>query len=101
MRANAEIALEYSRLHPGWRSNQLVVDAIAERVEEVSEVAKARFPRVRRGDYPSIGWTQIAGMRDRLVHDYGNIDLAILDDVVNVRLPRLIAAIDEVLGESA
>jgi uncharacterized protein with HEPN domain len=100
MRANALIALGYAGDHPGWRESRLVVDAIAKRVEEVAEAAKTRFPRALRGDYPQIEWDQIAGIRDRLVHDYGNVDLDILGNVVDERLPRLVAWIDKILAAS-
>jgi uncharacterized protein with HEPN domain len=99
MRANAQIALEYARDHPDWRQNRLVVDAIAKRVEEVAEAAKTRFPRALRGDYPDIEWDEIAGMRDHLAHEYGNVDLDILAEVVDHRLPRLVSSIDEILAE--
>jgi|SRR2546421_6430103 len=99
MRANAETALEYAREHPDWRQSRLVIDAIAKRVEEVAEAAKTRFPRALRSDYPDIEWDEIAGMRDRLAHDYGNVDLDILGEVVGDRLPRLVRSINGILGE--
>ncbi len=98
MRANAQIALEYARDHPTWRKDRLVIDAIAKRVEEVAEAAKAKFPRALRSDYPDIEWDSIAGMRDRLAHDYGNVDLTILGEVVRKDLPQLVRSIDRVLG---
>lgn len=97
MRANAQIALEYAGDHPAWRGSRLVVDAIAKRVEEVAEAAKTRFPRALRSDYPNIEWDEIAGMRDRLAHDYGNVDLEILGEVVDHYLRRLVTTIDEIL----
>jgi uncharacterized protein with HEPN domain len=99
MRANAQIALEYARDHPDWRESRLVVDAIAKRVEEVAEAAKTRFPRAARSDYPDIEWDEIAGMRDHLVHEYGKVDLDILGEVVDDRLPRLVSAIDAILAQ--
>lgn len=99
MRANADIALEYAAAHPDWRGDRLVADAIAKRVEEVAESAKTRFPRALRGDHPDIAWDEIAGMRDRLAHDYGNVDLEILGEVVATHLPRLVRAIDRILGD--
>ena len=98
MRANALIALEYAREHPEWPRSRLVVDAIAKRVEEVAEAAKTRFPRALRGDYPEFPWDEITGTRDRLAHDYANVDLHILAEVVADHLPRLVSAIDSILG---
>jgi uncharacterized protein with HEPN domain len=100
MRANALIAIEYASAHPGWRGQRLVVDAIAKRVEEVAEAAKMRFPRALRGDYGDIEWDRIVGMRDRLVHDYGSVDLDVLCDVVERHLPALVASIDRILPPS-
>ena len=94
MRENAAKALEYAKAHPQWSSDELVVDAIAKRVEQVSELAKYRLPRALRGDYPEIPWDQIAGMRDRLVHDYTNLEIDLLVAVVADDLPELIAIID-------
>src|SRR5690349_6566054 len=96
MRFNARIAIEYARDNPGSRSNQLVADAIAKRVEEVTDAAKYRFPRALRSEHPEIEWDLIAGMRDRLAHDYGNADLDILDQVVSEHLPRLVATVDAI-----
>ncbi len=98
MRANSQIALEYARDHPTWRKDRLVIDAIAKRVEEVAEAAKTRFPRALRIDYSEVDWDSIAGMRDRLAHDYGNVDLNILGEVIDKDLPRLVRSIDRILG---
>lgn len=98
MRSNARIGLEYARDHPTWRTDRLVTDAIAKRVEEITEAAKTRFPPALRSDFPDIDWDSIAGMRDRLAHDHGNVDLTILGEVVDRDLPKLVAVIDELLG---
>ena len=97
MRRDARVALEYAREHPEWRESGLVTDAIAKRVEEVAEAAKSRFPRALRLEFPQIAWDEIAGMRDRLVHDYGNVDVEILREVVEEHLPALVEAIDGIL----
>ncbi|MGH7610936.1 MAG: HepT-like ribonuclease domain-containing protein [Candidatus Dormibacteria bacterium] len=99
MRDCAKRALSYAAAHPDWRGDDLVLDAIAKRVEQLAELAKYRVPRAQRGDYPGIQWDEIAGMRDRLVHDYANVDVGLLGSVVDDDLPRVIHDIDRVLGE--
>jgi uncharacterized protein with HEPN domain len=98
MRGNAQQALGYAAQVPKWTEDRMAADAIAKRVEQVAEIAKYQFPLARREDYPEIDWANIAGMRDRLVHDYGQLDLVILEEVVGNHLPALIAGIDKILG---
>ncbi len=93
MRSNAQLALDYAREHPDWLERQIVLDAIAKRIEQVAELAKYQFPRELRDRFPEIEWNAIAGMRDRLVHDYDQLDLDVLRAVIEGHLPRLIATI--------
>lgn len=43
--------------------------------------------------HPEIPWTQMTGMRHRLVHDYGNVRLDIVWRVTKETLPGLIATL--------
>ncbi len=101
MRECAERAMNYAADHPDWRRDDLVLDAIAKRVEQLAELAKYRLPRAQRADYPEIPWDVIAGMRDRLVHEYADLDVEILASIVEEDLPVVIQAIDRALGEGA
>ena len=46
-----------------------------------------------RNDHPNIPWSKMIGMRNRLIHDYNQIRLDIVWDVVEKELPKLIALI--------
>lgn len=52
-----------------------------------------------REQHPQLPWRELAGLRDRLVHDYRNIDLDILWDVVSVEIPVLLTNLEPLLPE--
>jgi len=43
---------------------------------------------------PEISWNQIVGMRNRIVHDYMNIDADIVWEVVTCNIPTLTALLE-------
>lgn len=49
--------------------------------------------------HPEIPWTQIEGMRHRIVHDYDHIDLDIVWSVATVNAPALVAPLKVILQE--
>jgi uncharacterized protein with HEPN domain len=71
MRASAQLALRYAREHPTWPTDQLVIDAIAKRIEDVADAAKMRFPRALRDEFPEIPWDEIAGMLFFISEEFG------------------------------
>jgi len=46
-------------------------------------------------NYPSISWTNIMGMRDRIVHGYFEIDIDIVFDTLKNDIPPLLAIIKQ------
>ncbi len=52
-----------------------------------------------RGAHPDIPWKDIAGMRDRVVHDYFGVSLDVVWDVVVNHIPPLPDKLRRALGE--
>lgn len=72
--------------------------AIVWSLEIVGEATK-KIPVDFKIKWNSIQWKNMAGMRDRLIHDYIGVNYSIVWDVVKNKIPQLSEQIDEVLRE--
>ena len=65
--------------------------AILHQIIILGEATK-RLSREFRSQHPSIPWRLIAGMRDKLIHEYHDVDLEEVWRVATVDEPRMLAA---------
>lgn len=68
--------------------DQLRQDAVIRNLEVLGEAAK-RVPEDVGRQAPDIEWRKLAGLRDILIHQYFGVDIGILKDVVEHKLPLL------------
>ena len=57
-------------------------------IEIIGEASK-KLPEDVKSKQPDFEWLKVAGMRDRLIHDYFGVDYTIVWDVATTKLPDL------------
>lgn len=67
-------------------------------LEIIGEAVK-QIPMEIRGENPAIQWRSIAGMRDKLIHEYFGVDLEIVWDVAVNKIPELKNTVERMLSE--
>ena len=94
---HAREALEMAR---GRRREDLERDRMLElalvRLIEIVGEAASRVSDEGQRRYPSIPWRQVAGMRNRLIHGYDEVDRDVLWATIQDDLPSLIQEIQKI-----
>lgn len=72
-----------------FNEDEVLSSAISFKFVQISENVK-KLPDVIYKKYPHIPWFKISGLRNRIVHDYGSIQLDIIYNTVTIDLPPLL-----------
>lgn len=72
--------------------------AVCYGIQVVGEAAWKLSDDLKRAN-TAIPWPLIAGMRHRLVHDYGRTDEAIVHQVATVHLPRFLEQVRAIISQ--
>ena len=72
--------------------------AVIRKFEIIGEATK-NIPEVIREKYPQIPWKDIAGMRDKLIHAYSEVDLKLIWTTIHQRLPKLKSTMEKLLEQ--
>lgn len=91
MLQSAELILTYTAQcsKDEFVANVQLQDAVIRRLLVIAEAAR-RVSDTTRQALPNVSWQEINGMRNRLVHDYDDVNLNIVWDVIQVEIPPLI-----------
>lgn len=60
-----------------FKKDRKTINAVVRSIEVIGEASK-KIPAAITTEYPGVPWKKMAGMRDKLIHEYFGIDLEIL-----------------------
>lgn len=69
-------------------NNEILLDSIMFRIIQISENCK-KLTDAFKEQNKSIPWKSLKGMRNRIVHDYGEVDYSIIIDTVLIDIPNV------------
>jgi|694.fasta_scaffold09820_16 uncharacterized protein with HEPN domain len=70
--------------------------AVTREFEIIGEAAR-RISTETQSTLPHIPWSKIIGMRNRLIHEYDDLDLVIIWDTIHTALPQLITTLESII----
>lgn len=69
--------------------NEILLDSMMFRMIQISENSRKLSDKYRE-ERKNIPWEAIFGMRNRIVHDYGNVDITIVYETLVSDVPYLL-----------
>lgn len=77
-------------------TNETLKRAVVRSLEIIGEATK-KIPVDFKLKWNSINWKNIAGMRDRLIHDYMGVNYSIVWDVAKNKIPELSLQVQNII----
>ena len=78
------------------KNNPLLIDSIMFRLIQISENGN-KLDESFKEKFSEIPWKFIKGIRNRIVHDYGDVDMSIIYNTLSISIPKLYIEISNIL----
>lgn len=75
--------------------DEVLVDSVMFRLIQISENSD-KLTEDFKVYHKSIPWRAIKGMRNRIVHEYGNVDMTVVYDTVKKDIPVLLSELEAI-----
>jgi len=83
-----------------FSTDKKTISACAFSVSQIGELSKEVTAEIQ-SKYKDIPWQAMKGMRNKIVHDYENIDLVVLWGTIEKSLPDLKMKLETILSEES
>jgi uncharacterized protein with HEPN domain len=84
--------------YEAFERDEKTVTAVLRNLDVTGEAAK-NVPEDVRREYSEVPWSEMAGMRDKLIHGYATIELDIVWTTVREDVPELVPALKAVMDD--
>jgi uncharacterized protein with HEPN domain len=71
-----------------FKRDRKTINAVVRSIEVIGEASK-KIPRSLKAKYRGVPWKAMAGMRDKLIHEYFGVDVEILWKTAKDNIPPL------------
>jgi uncharacterized protein with HEPN domain len=78
-----------------FNDNEMIQDAVIRNIEIIGEATKNISTKLTNS-YPDIPWKAMAGMRDKLIHDYIGVDTEVVWETIKTDIPNLKSMLNEI-----
>lgn len=78
-----------------FETDEKTADAVVRNLEITGEAA-SHLPKAFRKKHQQIEWAKIVGLRNRIVHEYFGVDLALIWNILQNDLPVFKKALDKI-----
>lgn len=83
-----------------FAADDKTVFAVIRALEIIGEASK-KIPKSVKDKYPSVPWREIAGIRDKLIHGYFGVNIAVIWKTVEQDIPDLRPSIVKIIKDTA
>ena len=84
--------IDFDSSKEDFLQNETLKRAVVRSLEIIGEATK-NIPLDKKNKLESVSWKSMAGMRDRLIHNYMGVNYSIVWDVVINKIPELLEQI--------
>jgi len=81
-----------------FKNDDKTIFAVIRALEIIGEASK-KIPNSERKKYLSIPWKEIAGMRDKLIHEYFGVNLSVVYKTTKEDIPPLLPLFMKIIDD--